>query len=275
MRAIILLILTFSCESLFSQKMPEDYFEEGNRSFEQGNYERAIISFQYIVDHYPKNELYPKSYYNIGFIYYSQKNYNKSIDLFKRTLEINLAEEYDPGSNIIDSFYTDSKNRASRILSDIYYEKEMFDSALYYLSLSDTVYYYSYIDINCLAINEVDITLRYSDIYRKLNLPEKAISALLDVVFIRFADNTEVIEELKELLKDKKNLKDELDKSLETIIPVKEEKENDAYTWYYFKFLNNNIRIPYINDKNRKVFDKETVMKIIKDSDFYKMIETL
>ncbi|MFN9944188.1 MAG: hypothetical protein ACK56I_32435, partial [bacterium] len=86
--------------------------------------------------------------------------------------------------------------------------------------------------------------LRYSDIYQKLNKPDKAIESLLPTVFITLADNSKVIDELKKLLSNKKNLKKELEESLNKIYSKKTDKADYSFTRYYFTFLKTEIAVP-------------------------------
>ena len=260
--------------SAFSQKMPSDYFDEASKYFEEKKYDDALNAFQYIVDNHPKNELYSKAFYNVGYIYLIEKNYEKAIFVFKAILESNFNEKENLGGDIMADPYTNYKHRASSILSTIYYEKNMFDTALYYLVLSDTVYPYLHFCGNELSENEIYTALRYADIYQKLNQTNKAIEKLLPTVFITlYADNSKVIEELKKLLAGEKGLKKELDKSLAKIYPKTIQREIYIYTRYYFKFINVEIAVPGSYEDEKHKFDKEKAINEIKQTVFYKMIE--
>ena len=269
--AIIGVLISFSA---FGQKMPSDYFDEASKYFEKKKYDDALNAFQYIVDNHPNNELYSKAFYNVGCIYLIEKNYEKAIFVFKAILESNFNEKENLGGDIMADPYTNYKHRASSILSNIYYEKDMFDTALYYLALSDTVYPYLHFCGNELSENEIYTALKYADIYQKLNQPDKAIEKLLPTVFItRYADNSKVIEELKKLLKNKKGLKKELDKSLAKIYPREIIGESRSYTRYYFKFFNVEIAVPGSYEDEKHKFDNEKAINGIKETVFYKMIE--
>jgi tetratricopeptide (TPR) repeat protein len=273
--------LTISISFLFlsilatAQKMPSDYFEEANKYFEDNKLEDALKSYQYIVNNHSKNELYPKAFYNVGYIYFVQKKYNKAIPIFKTILESKFNEKENLGGGLMADPYTNYRNRACIILSDIYYDQQMFDAALYYHILSDTVYPYLHFCGNANASNNVYKAIRYADIYQKLNQPEKAIEKLLPTVFITLADNSEVIEELKKLFADKKGLKQELDNSLSKMYSKKIDRDDYSYTRYYFKFLNVEIAVPNSYEDEKKKFKKDKAINEIKQSDFYKMIEQL
>lgn len=275
MKKLLTVISILICHSAFAQKMPSDYFDEASKYFEDDNYDKALSGYQYIVDNFPKNELYPKSFYNIGYIYYSQKKFEMAIPVFKKILESNFNEKENLGGHIMDDPFTNYRHRASEILSNIYYDQKMYDKALQYFVLSDTAYPYLHFCGNAYASNEVHTALRYSDIYQKLNEPDKAIESLLPTVFITLADNSKVIDELKNLLSNKKNLKIELEESLNKIYSKKTDKSDYSFTRYYFMFLKTEIEVPDSYENNKKKFEKEKAVKEIRQTDFYKMIQKL
>ena len=126
----------------------------------------------------------------------------------------------------MDDPYTNFRHNASKILSEIYYDKKEYDSALHYFELSETTFPYLHFCGNAHASNNVHTALRYADIYKKLKQPDKAIEKLLPTVFITLSDNSRVIKELKKLLSNNKGLKKALDNSLSNIYPKKIDQED-------------------------------------------------
>jgi len=275
MKKLFLILSILICHFGLAQKMPSDYFEEASTSFEEEDYDKALLGYQYIVDNFPKNELFSMSYYNIGHIYYTQNKFEKAISIFKTILESNFNEKEKLGGGFMEDPYTNYKHRASEMLSIIYYDQKMYDKALEYFVLSDTNYPYLHFCGNEYASNDIYTALRYSDIYQKLNQPDKAIESLLPTVFITLANNSNVIEELKKLLSKKKNLKIELDESLSKIYPKKTDKVNNSFTRYYFTFLNTEIMVPNGYEDEENKFEKEKAISEIKQTEFYKMIQKL
>jgi len=275
MKILFSIIIMFFSGVANGQKMPSDYFDEASKYFEDEKFDEALKGYQYIVDNHSKNELFPKAFYNVGYIYFIQKKYDKAIPIFKEILESNFNEKENLGGGIMADPYTNYRHRASEILSEIYYGKSNYETALYYFALSDTTYPYLHFCGNEYASNDVHTALRYADIYQKLEQPDKAIEKLLSTVFITLADNSKVIEELKKLLADKKGLKEVLDHSLSKIYSKKIDREDYSYTRYYFKFLNVEIAVPDSYEDEKKKFDKDKAIKEIKQTDFYKMIEQL
>lgn len=257
----------------FGQKMPADYFDEASKFFEEEKLEKALNGFQYIVDNHPKNEHYPKAFYNVAYIHFLQEDYDKAIKAFKAILQNDFNETERLGGGIMDDPYTNYKHRSSEILSEIYYKKNKFDIALQYFILSDISYPYIHFCGNEYASNNVHTALRYAKIYQKLNQPDKAIEKLLPIVFITLTDNSEVIKELKKLLVGRKGLKQELDKSLDNIYSQEIEKENYSYTRYYFKFLN--IEIDVSDSYDEEEFNKDEAKSKIMQTTFYKMIKEI
>jgi tetratricopeptide (TPR) repeat protein len=254
------------------QKMPSDYFDEAGRFYEKKEFEKALVSYQYIVDHYPKNELYPKSFYNVGYIYYGRNDFEKAIAIFRTILHEKFNENEGQGGSIMGEPYANYRHRASEILSNIYYDQEKFDSALHYLVLADTANPYLHFCGNAIAGNDIHTALRYADIYQKMNQPDKAIKKLLPLVFETLADNSMVIDELKKLLKGTPNLKDKLDEALGKINTRKIRQGENSYNRYYIKFLDAEIEIPMNDEEGNTKFDKQKAVKQIMLTQFYRMI---
>ena len=275
MKRILVILFILSSFSTFSQKMPSDYFDEAGKHFEKKEFDKALKGFQYIVENYPKNELYPKAFYNVGYIHFIQEDYDDAISIFKAIIENNFNERENSGGGIMEDPYTNYKHRASKNLSNIYYDKKIFDTALNYLALSDTVFPYLHFSGNEYAANDVYVALRYADIYQKLKQSNKAIEKLLPTVFVTLSDNSKVITELEKLFKNKKGLKSELDNSLKEIYPKTIQQENYTYTRYYFKFLNVEIAVPDSFENEKKKFNKDKALTEIKQTDFYKIVEQL
>jgi tetratricopeptide (TPR) repeat protein len=271
--AIIFLVLC--CFTANAQKMPADYFDEAGKLCENREYEKALQAYKYIVDHYPKNELYPKSFYNMGYVYFNQGRFDKAMPVFNTILHSNFNEKEELGGNIMDDPYTNYKHRVCELLSEIYYRQKNYDSALYYFALSDTAHPYLHFCGNEHASNDVYTALRYANIYKKIKQPGKAIEKLLPAVFIILADNSKVITELQNLLKGKPNVKASLDESLENMYLKEVNTNGNEYRQYYFRFLNTEIAVPGGYEDTRREFDKQKAIKQIALTSFYKMIAKL
>ena len=269
---LILSLLTF-CFS-FGQKMPSDYFNEADEFFEVKKYDKALISYQYIVDNHPRNELFPRALYNTGYINFVQKDFKKAIDVFKIILESDFNEKEDLGGSIMDDPYTNYRHRASKIMSEIYFDKKNYELALNYFAISDTVFPYLHFCGNELASNEIYSALRYANIYSKLKQSDKAIEKLLPLIFKNLTDNSDVIKELKILLRGKKEIKQDFDNSLNKIYEKTIDKKDYSYTYHYISFLDVEIIVPQGFSNDSEEFDSNKAIENIKQTDFYKMLES-
>lgn len=263
------------CQSLFAQKMASDYFAEGEQYIENDDYTNALVSFQYIVDHYPKNVLYPRAFYNTGYILYETKEYDSCMVVFKAILNSNFNEKESSGGGIMDDPYTNYRHRACEVLSSIYNKKEQYDSALHYFALADTLYPYIHFCGNEYATNDIRKALKYAELYQKLDNKDKAIESLLQAVFIDIEDNSQVLTELKHLLKGHKNLQNDLNLALTNMYPKTITREEYSYTLYYIKFLNAEIDVPVSSVRDNDKFDKDNAIAEIRKTEFYKMIKGL
>jgi tetratricopeptide (TPR) repeat protein len=255
--------------------MPSDYFDEGLEYMDNSDHSNAITSFDYIVKNYPGNELYPRALYNVGYLYYIEKQYDSSIVIFKSILASNVNEKEERGGSIMDNPYTNYHHESAEILSMMYKEKQQYDTALYYFSLADTVYPFLHFCGNAYAGNSVNASLTYSELYQKIGNKDKAIECLLPSVFITLADNTKVIEDLRVLLREKKGVKQELDRSLQNIYTKEVTSGKYTYTYHCFKFLNAELTIPNGYGEKKNNFNKRDAIAEIQKTEFYKMIEEL
>jgi tetratricopeptide (TPR) repeat protein len=271
----VFVLIFAACKQALGQKMPEDYFQEGKALFEAKKYESAVASFRHIVQNNPRNELFPRAVYNIGYCYFLANRSDSATSVFKVILKSNFNERDKSGGGIMDDPYANYRHRASELLSEIYYRRKMYDTALYYFAISDTVYPYLHFCGNEYAANDVRTALWYSTLYQKLGFKDQAIQSLLPAVFISLADNAKVISELKALLRKKDGLKNELDIALSNIYSKNIRKKDDGYKVYCFKFLNTEIAVPNGYQDNGAVFDKQKAIEDVRKSGFYAMIVSL
>lgn len=271
-RLILFLLLSFGLFA-FGQKMPSDYFQEATRYFNEGDMDKALEGYLYIVENHPRNELYPRALHNVGYVYFLQRKYQESVDAYTKLLNGGHNELEPLGGDIMADPYTNFRHRAATQISDCYYELGQYDSALHYLALSDTVYKYISTCGNAYAEYYIRTALRYADIYQKLGQPDKAIGKLLPQVFDSgLADNSKIIAELEKLLKGKPKLLKKLDKAIDGVYLKTFTSDYGDYERYCIQWLGVEIKYPY------KPWDKNTkadVVKKMRKSDFYKMVAGL
>ena len=272
MKIKLLLILLMFSVFAFGQKMPSDYFEEAGKSFMEGQMDEALSGYLYIVENHPRNELYPRALYNVAYIYSVQKEYKKSIDYYTLLMH-GGQDEFEPlGGDIMSDPYANYRHRAADQISVCYYELQQYDSALYYLALSDTTYPYLSDCGNAYAENDIRTALRYADIYKRLGQPDKAIEKLLPEVFDSYlADNSKIISELDLLLLVKSKLLKKLDKAIEHVYQKTFTGEYCDYQRYCIQWLGVEIVFPQRLSYEDK-YNKENVMKWMRESQFYMMV---
>jgi tetratricopeptide (TPR) repeat protein len=257
--------------------MPSDFFDEAIAYLEDGKPKKALKTFNYIVKKYPKNDLAPRSYYNVGVVNYQMEKYMKAQEVFNVILKGNYNETEALGGGIMDNPYANYKHRATNYLQLIHYQKEDYDSSLYYLSLSDTLYPYIHFCGNELSYHEIQKSLTYADLYLKLDEVQKAKNSLANCFLDDLSDNSIVLEEYKKILSSQENstkLITELDASLENITSISESSEDYTFTWYSFTFQGSTVPIPkYLFIRNP--YDKKETVALLKKTDFYKMIQSL
>lgn len=272
-RLILFLLLSFGLFA-FGQKMPSDYFQEATRYFNEGDMDKALEGYLYIVENHPRNELYPRALNNVGHIYMLQKKFPKAIEVFTKLLNGGHNELEPLGGDIMADPYTNFRHRAATQISDCYYELFQYDSALRYLALSDTAYPYRSDCGNAYAEYYIRTALRYADIYQKLGQPDKAIEKLLPQVFeTGLADNSKIIAKLKKLLKGKPKLLKQLDESIDGVYLKTFTTKYGDYERYCIQWLGVEIEYPYRFNKSE--YTQENVIKKMRESDFYKMVAGL
>ena len=270
-RLTLLLLLSFSVTA-FGQKMPSDYFQEAHDYFEEGELDKALVGYMYIVENHPHNELYPRALNNAGYICLLQKKYKKAIEVFSLILNGNQDEREPSGGGIMASPYANYCHRAASQISDCYYELRQYDSALHYLALSDTVYPFLSDCGNAYAENDIQTALRYADIYQRLGLPDKAIEKLLPQVFnTELADNSKIIAKLEKLLKGKRKLHEKLDKAIDNVYLKTFTLDYGNYDRYCIQWFGVEICYPK-RSFNSTDYNKENVMKWMRESEFYQMV---
>ena len=180
------------------------------------------------------------------------------------------------------------KHSACSILEKVYKEKAMYDSAYYYLVLSDSVYSVRLAGCgNCAEADANELALEYATLYECLGQTAKADERLLSKCFGGLFEPDEIIEKLKELFKEHENeaqLKKDMDHAVENYIVEKYSSGKYTFNTYYIIFKNVKIRVLYIDrDKpfGEKSADREEevprgkFVKFLKKSALYRMVQSL
>lgn len=273
MKAKLLLLFVSSVVSIFnvlSQETASEHFQEGERLFEEKNYQEAISKFRYVIDNYPKDELYPMAVYNIGYIYYVQENNDSALKIFEAILKSNYNEVDQIATDLMGNPNANYKHKASGHISSIYEKQGEYKEALRYLSLSETEYPFIHFCGNAYDANDLWIAIRYADIYSAMGDTNKAIEYLLPIVF-GAPNYTGAVSRLKKLLEGQANLEGELNKALKKMYSRQSEQDRKRRV-YYFEFLGAEIEVPTSYGKVKGKFDRRRAIEKIKKTEFYKLV---
>ncbi len=289
---IVLLLLAFICSpNSFGQKMPEDYFDEGVEATENNNDSTALADFYYIVNNHPKNEIFPRAYYNIGYIYYKKEDHTNAIKVLRNILKGNFNDMEPSGrAGIMSDPYANYKHNAASLLSEIYESRAAYDTALFYLAQSDTVYKYEHFCGNEQMANEISNAIRYANLYEHLYQVSNAERILLTVSFPSgLASNQKVLEALRSLFKKyekPERLRAELEKSINNYaIDTSYYKTDTSFSYsiffhgekipFYFGGFGGRRYDLLFEDTKNGSSERERIIAYLRESELYKIVKQL
>ncbi len=270
MKTLTLLFLLCNVLCSFSQKMDSDYFEEGVKFFRDGNYEDASKNFQYIVDHYKQSAYFEDAVYNLGISQLNVKNYTDALRTFQFILQSNVTDDKYIGGDIMSNPFANYKHTSASIISEIFKKIENYDSALVYLSFSDTLYPLQSFCGNEWSEYSKDLRLNYAELYFKLGEQSKATAKLLTLVWNDESEDKEIIEKLHANLKNDSEVFKDFKIALKNM--TLENKDENCIC--YITFSGTKIQIPNYFTSNTTC-DKRKIQNAIKQSELYKMFEAL
>jgi tetratricopeptide (TPR) repeat protein len=273
---VLVTVAVFANSISFSQEVPikysqeeEKYMKAAEKYVEEKDYKNAISSIQYLRKQYPENWSTLFELESLGRLFFMDKQFDSSIVYLKSILT--NYENQKVEDNVNRKFYVHTLHNLTEMLSDCYFNKKMYDSALYYFSLSDTLFPFKSYCADGYDTYWQHRRIKYSEIYKNLGDSKKETDFLLTTICSISRDTSETLTRLKLLLKDKKYLLRDLDIALSNIY-IKTRKNNSD--WYYYKFLDVEIAVPYGSTDDGK-FDINKAVLDIKTSPFYTMIKSL
>lgn len=207
LRLFLLLLLVLNGNNVFSQKAPEDYMREA----EDAHDSIALVNYMYIVQKHPTNKLCPDAYLNIARIYEKQGKEADAIAIHRKIIALAMAKKANGG----DTHYTFTHdgNRSARFLCDFHEKMGNYDSAIYFLSIYDTVLPGN---LGCGMGEQEGILIRYADFYAKGNRVRDAEAVLLSHSNVAYIE-PRLKEKLTELFKKyehPENLRTEIEKAV-------------------------------------------------------------
>lgn len=222
----ILLLTSFCWLSVCAQKMPADYYEEGSKACEAGDYKTAVNELKYFTLNYPGDINYHNGICALSYAYYNGKMYDSAIRLCKQILtdtpivegrdyksqrcaHCRFCRDYRSDQLAVDlayrkSSFDEDRRRAEELLYKTYKAQRQYDSALKYLYKFDTaINRYGYRESMCgfgrnYSRDFFFNTLKYADMFELMGRYKEAEQTLILASFIWREDS--VLNRLAKLL---------------------------------------------------------------------------
>jgi len=241
-------LFTIFYSTVYSLDDPEEFFEKGEKYYRDGKFEKSLSVFEKFVKKYPKDQGYPKAFYNTGIISLKLSDTNKAESIFKNILNSDFNDLEGSGKGIMDNPYTLYKHNSSSLLYGIYYNRKNYSKALDYLVMSDEKFKFYADCANAAVENDIETAISFSKCYSALGDTNKAIEVLMPYVFpVLFGGVKEAVNNLVPLLKSKYG-EDEFEKEVDLMI------DNIYFDKEYKKVFT-------------KLFEKPILFKFNKDLD--------
>jgi tetratricopeptide (TPR) repeat protein len=268
MKDKILLLLFILTYSSLSQKMPEDYLDEADNQFEQGEYNIAVDNYLYVINNYPDYpEFYSFALYNLAVTYERINKTDKAIKLYKQILKQNFESDIMIQAGIMDNPYANFSFQSCLNLGRMYYNNKNYDESLNYYIFADTSNLYKAYCGNAYAEMNYYVKKNIAKCYIGLGEEETAIRLLTKEVFTGdLASNNDLMTLLMKTINglyDIEEIKKILKKSIKKIY-----QRNDKY---YMILFGEEIQIYNMKKMLFKTeFTKEEIITIVKENKFFK-----
>lgn len=205
MKKLLLIVITFFSSFLATSQekertQDEISFDSAMDYFEKEDNETSLASFNSFLTQYPDSRLKPRAKFNIGVLLRKLGRNDEAIPIFSEILDSDYDEKEAYGG--IMEQYALYKNRSSKELAEIYFEKKDYKKVSHYIYLFDKKYKYHHFCGNEIRADKIYIAESYAKLFLGQNKPQKAIDKLLPYVFYDgVASNSGALEILEESLK--------------------------------------------------------------------------
>lgn len=239
---------------------------------------KSLENYKELIKKFPKSRLLFRALNNKGFIELSLNNNDEAKKTFQRILDSNADdnENLGAGSGIMAEPYANYKNRASKILAELYINDDKYIEAINYLNLTQK-YPYKHFGGNELAADRIRISELYAKCYIGLNDRKKALEYLLpNIMDNGLADNSKlVILAYETMLKEysRTDLKITYEQAFKTYKREKVKNTEEVYYNYFIKFLNVQIKLsPWRLSEIEPQRAKDEINNIYTQSQLYKLL---
>lgn len=259
--------------------------KENNKSKQElaAEFKEAILNksleyYQELLDSFPKSKLLFRTLNNKGFIELALEDKAEAKKTFLKILESKAddKEKGGIGSGIMAEPYANYKNRACKVLAEIYIADSNYKDAIKYLDETKQ-YPYRHFCGNEYASNRIYMCSLYAKCYIGLRDNKRAIEVLLpELLENGLADNSDVVE-LAYTVLSKEYSKNELKLKFETAFKnytiEKVRREKDEYEMFYIYFLDTKLRLSSwrLDGLEKEKLDIE-IEKTCKNSKFYRLL---
>jgi len=269
--------------TLVAQK-PGELFEKACSYYREEEYDSALFIFEKIYKKGKGDEtLIAKSFYNMGDIYMTKKNFSKAKEIFLAILDADYDEmdKGGRGEGIMGEPYALYKNNSSKCIAEIALIEKNYTDALNYTNLFAHVYPYQHFCGNEYKANDIYIAYTYARCYEGLQQTDKAIEVLLpECMGSGLAGNNYVVKMACDLIQ-RKYSKDQIRRELEQAasqIRLKTKRRSGyKYDYYYTSVFGTEIEITeYCGTVDYKEASKLEGVELYKmnfiTSEFYKTL---
>lgn len=264
---IIALALTF-CSKAYGQEQDTLYglYAKGREYYDQGDLELAKDIFEHVRENADDDLLLAQSLESLAALQRFVGNPDAAIPLYEEILEIGLPssenQDYGPFLRLVQI--------ASDAMVVIYDDKQMYDSVLYYLDLSEKYFWkLSHCGTAGEGFYEYMERIRF-EIGSKISAQQSTLRSLIRDAFV---GKPVPLEEIRRLLRGTEDVADLLDDALDEVQHAEAEYDGATMTVYYCIFLDTRMDIGTSHDYSES--DKQRFVESIRGSALYAMLREL
>lgn len=246
------------------QQLPECELYKASITYCRQDYQQALRELIEFRQSFPKHPMIEEVNQQIGHLYFLTKDFTSAKQTLNKVIVGKPNYERDPDytpekcaswdtthfchRNIVyPEPYVHLQHLASLDLAAIYKVENKSDSALIYLGLADTVFFYNYGCVNGNDMKAIELSLLYKDLYLKQNNIKAAVKELTRVIFTYEQGYQEVSQSLKELLPKiytQEQLHNEIEQAINNLEKKSDEAHGKQFSWFQLKLFGVLLRIP-------------------------------